>query len=446
MRRKKFSLEASRILAVLVMALIPPAAAHAANTYKVLHSFNGSPDGANPYAAVIFDARGNLYGTTTAGGSNGMGTVFKMTPKADGSWAEKVIYNFSSLGNCADGSGPQSQLTFDAAGNLYGTANGGVTSSCDGCGVVFKLAPNSNGTWTESVLYSFCSVAGCADGSTPSGGLIFDKAGTLYGTTEYGPSSNECSPGCGVVFKLAPNSNGTWMESVLYSFCSVAGCADGLSPLGSLIFDTAGNLYGTTQSGGLFSADCPNDGSGCGVVFKLRPNSNGSWTESVLYSFCSVAACADGFFPDAGLIFDAAGSLYGTTFWGGACCPTGGSGGVVFKLTANSDGSWRENVIHVFHGHPAAEPHAGVSFDAAGNLYGTTVDSESLPGKWGAIFKLGSGPGGGWTYDVLHTFRDTPAARPYAGLVVDKVGNLYGTATDCGSGYKCEGVVFEMIP
>jgi uncharacterized repeat protein (TIGR03803 family) len=194
---------------------------------------------------------------------------------------------------------PSAELIMDAAANLYGTTYHGGTS---GGGVVFKLAPDG----TETVLYSFCSQFNCADGDHPSAGLIMDGAGNLYGTTYYGGTS-----GGGVVFKLAPDGT----ETVLYSFCSQSNCADGSDPEAGLIMDGAGNLYGTTSDGG---------GTFGGVVFKLAPDG----TETVLYSFCSQSGCADGSYPEAGLIMDGAGNLYGTTLGGG----TSGTG-VVFMVT-----------------------------------------------------------------------------------------------------------------
>ena len=202
--------------------------------------------------------------------------MFKLAPNPDGTWTERVLYSFTGG---ADGLIPLAGLVFDAAGNLYGTTGYG---GADGSGVVFKLAPNPDGTWTESVLYSF---TGYADGSIPGAGLIFDPTGNLYGTTTSGGpfSAGECPAGCGVVFKLAPNPDGTWTESVLHSFTG----ADGQYPRAGLVFDVAGNLYGTTNGGGP-----DNDG----VVFKLKPNLDGTWTESVLYSFKDGA---DGGFPVA---------------------------------------------------------------------------------------------------------------------------------------------------
>jgi hypothetical protein len=422
------------------MTLVLQTGTAAASTSKVLYKFKGSPDGANPSASLIFDATGNLYGITTVGGTSYAGTVFKLTPNSNGSWRESVLYSFCSLRNCADGGNPNltdvgltgAGLIFDAAGNLYGTTTqGGSGSGCPsdvngGCGVVFKLTPNANGTWTESVLYSFCPLTNCADGENPAAGLIFDTAGNLYGTTPGGGhlGCGDIWPGCGVVFKLTPNANGSWTESVLYKFCSLTSCADGAAPFAGLIFDGAGNLYGTTVAGGF------NNG---GTAFKLKPHTDGSWTESLLYRE------NNGLIPEAGLIFDAAGNLYGTTTQGGI----NGYDGVVFKLKPNSNGSWTYSVVHYFHS--AFNPTAGLIFDASsGSLYGTVLHGG--PAGGGAVFKLAPMADGGWAYSVLRFFFGEPAMNPFGGLVLDKAGNLYGTTLNCGTGYNCQGVVFEITP
>jgi len=354
MSYKKFLGAASAALMVIVLTLVLAPAARAASQYKVLHTFNYS-DGANPQGDLIFDASGNIYGTTQNGGGHAPGgTAFKLTPKADGSWKESVVRSF----NGSDGGGPLAGLIFDAAGNLYGTTYEG---GARGYSTAFKLTPKADGRWTESLLHSFNG----SDGEYPYSGLIFDAAGNLYGATSNGGhGSNICAgTGCGVVFRLTPNADGGWTESVLHYFNG----GDGGNPQGSLIFDAAGNLYGTTSFGGAH---------GTGAVFKLTPNADGTWTESVLHSFNG----SDGEFPSSGLIFDATGNLYGTTVGGGdETCATGGCG-VVFKLTPNADGTWTENVLHRFRGKPAESPLAGLIFDATGNLYGTAIHSGSENG------------------------------------------------------------------
>jgi uncharacterized repeat protein (TIGR03803 family) len=421
MRQKKFWFVISGILVVFAVALILPTQTVAASKYKVLHRFHGK-DGHAPEATLIFDVAGNLYGTTMQGGgstqcSTGCGTVFKLTPNSDGSWTESVLYRFSGG---ADGNGPIGGLIFDAAGDLYGTTLFGGAS---GSGTVFKMKPNADGSWTESVLHTFTG----ADGANPWASLVFDMAGNLYSTTASGGAF-----GNGVVFMLAPNSDGTWTETVLHSFAG----ADGSFPVSPLIFDTAGNLYGTTFQGGSFTR-C---GRGCGIVFKLTPNSDGSWTESVLHSFTSGA----GKRPFAGVIFDAAGNLYGTATTGQKL-----GNGAVFKLTPNSDGSWTESVLHNFTGGgDGSYPYAGLTPDAAGNLYGATAGGGGAYTQCsigcGTVFKLTPNSDGSWTESVLHAFQAKPAANPYAGVVLDKAGHLYGTTISCGS--TCPGAVFEVTP
>jgi uncharacterized repeat protein (TIGR03803 family) len=415
MRQKKLWFRMSRILGVLAIILMLPAGAVAASKYKVLHRFTGK-DGAYSDTGLILDPAGNLYGTTRYGGASGPsgnGTVFELTPNSDGSWTESVLHNFCSRTNCADGDTPSAGLIFDTVGNLYGTTLYGA----NGYGVVFKLTPNSDGRWTESVLYGF---TGGVDGDSPYGGLMFDAAGNLYGATVDGGAY-----GYGVVFKLTPNSDGRWTESVLYSF---TGGADGSNPLAGVIFDTAGSLYGTTQMGG----------KGYGTVFKLTPNSDGRWTESVLYSF---TGGRDRGFPDAGVIFDGAGNLYGTT-----AGSSSENNGTVFKLTPNSHGSWTESVLYGFTFYRGAVPLDGLTFDAIGNLYGTTAfgDNRSCgPLGCGVVFKMVPQSNGRWAYTVLHAFEGKPAYNPFSGLVLDKAGNLYGTTDGCGG---CYGVVFEITP
>jgi uncharacterized repeat protein (TIGR03803 family) len=383
---------------------------------QVLFSFAGAGDPDHPYAALTFDKAGNLYGTTQMGGAYGQGTVFELTPTSSG-WSETVLYSFTGG---PDGGQPTGNVIFDAAGRLYGTTTVGGGGSCNlGCGTAFELTPGYGG-WKENVLYSF---NGSSDGRAPQAGLIFDAAGNLYGTTLMGGSDANCSSGCGTVFKLTQGGSG-WNHGVLYSF---AGGNDGASPYAGVIFDKSGNIYGTTSAGGP---------SGNGTVFKLAFN---SWNESVLYAF---AGGADGAAPEGGLLMDAANNLYGTTFQGGH-----GGYGVVFELSP-SNGNWQERVLHRFADAPAAGPVSGLVFDNAGNIYGTTMlgaNLTSCPSGCGTLFKLTAGAGGGWTFNVVHVFgHGTDGFKPTSNLIADGSGNLYGT-TQSGGSHK-EGVVFELIP
>jgi uncharacterized repeat protein (TIGR03803 family) len=315
----------------------------------VLYSFaQPERNGAEPSAGVIADKAGNFYGTTLeGGGTQGCGTVFKLAP--DGT--ETVLHAFCD--GAGDGRSPRAGLIADKAGNLYGTTmNGGGKS----LGAVFRLAPDR----TETLLYSF---VGVSDGSYPEAGLILDKGGNLYGTTRGGGTA-----GVGTVFRLAPDGT----ETVLYSF---RGGSDGASPVAGLLADEAGNLFGTTMTGG--GAGCY-ENQGCGTVFRLATDG----AETVLYSFQSGS---DGAFPLAGLISDSAGNLYGTTT---GCC--GESKGTVFKLAP--DGT--ETVLHAFTGgKDGAYPRSSL-IAKAGNLFGTTYAGGNMSclggggGGCGTVFKL----------------------------------------------------------
>jgi hypothetical protein len=222
---------------------------------------------------------------------------------------------------------PTGSLVFDSAGNLYGATLLRDTGTEDG--VVFELTPQQNGQWVESILYEFM---GGSDGAVPNGGLVFDASGNLYGTTRSGGNDKACEyRGCGVVFELSP-ALGAWTESILYTFCSQRKCGDGAIPVAGVIFDAKGNLYGTTSK----DSGCPSNNAVCGTVFELAPNSKGSWVERVIHRF--ILLSSDGFGPEAGVIFDSAGHLYGTTEYGGytnvKTCPSGQNGcGVVFEMT-----------------------------------------------------------------------------------------------------------------
>jgi uncharacterized repeat protein (TIGR03803 family) len=308
--------------------------------------------------------------------------------------------------------------------------------------------------WAASkykVLYSFKSGT---DGNFPSGALVFDTAGNLYGTTVNGGSSGTClygqGTGCGIVFQLKPNQSGNWTENVLHRF---QGGSDGANPNGSPIFDSAGNLYGATFQGGSGSSN------GCGTIFQLKPAQlkpaqlkpvATGWTESLVRTFCS-AGGNDGYFPGPGLIKDAAGNIYGLTASGGR-----NLGGVAFMLTPGS-GGWTETVLHSFClvgscSNLGAQPVAGLILDAAGNLYGETSAGgqvkfgclDGFPPGCGVVFKLTSQPDGKWTETVPHHFTGPDGGGPASSLISDGSGNLYGTTSYDGAfGF---GTVFRMSP
>lgn len=402
--------------------VIPFGMAHAKSRQTALYVFQGGSDGASPQAGLITDKAGNLYGTTYYGGGtgcygDGCGTVFKLAP--DGT--ETVLYTFQG-GN--DGEFPQAGLVQDKAGNLYGTTSEGGGTGCEynlGCGTVFKLAPDG----TETVYYTF---GGGSDGGDPQAGLIMDKTGNLYGTTnEGGGTGCDLGLGCGTVFKVAPGGT----ETVLHAFCAQQNCTDGANPEAGLIADKAGDLIGTTSLGGGGRADCFG-GVGCGTIFKLTSDG----TETTLYSFCAKNKCADGSTPQASLIADGKGNLYGTTSSGGAHCEGDGAGGcgTVFRLA--SDGS--ETVLHSFSGHRDGDaPVGGLIADKNGNLYGTTFyGSAKCYIGCGTVFTIA--PGG--TLTVLHEFvGGSDGGGPLAGLISDDAGNLYGTTFE-GGGANCNAI------
>jgi uncharacterized repeat protein (TIGR03803 family) len=277
-----------------------------------LHSFGGSNDGVYPYSGVTFDAAGNLYGTTV-GGPSGPGAVFKLTPSGD-SWTETVLWSF----NGSDGADPYGNLVLDSAGNIYGTTLEGGYSGCfyGTCGTVFELQ-SKGGYWAETVLHYF---QGGADGDEPYAGLTFDNSGNLFGVT-----SSDGPIGGGTVFELTP-ANGGWTYSVAYGLPGVTSSdMPNPGPRGNLVVDSAGNLYGTTIENGTQNE---------GTVFVLTP-SYGSYTYTALYNFCSIHGCPDGGWPWAGVVRDSYGNLYGATIAGGyeqGNCRVGGCG-VVFEIT-----------------------------------------------------------------------------------------------------------------
>ncbi|HEY5176349.1 MAG TPA: choice-of-anchor tandem repeat GloVer-containing protein [Terriglobales bacterium] len=300
----------------------------------------------HPWGRVAIGRDGTLYGTTAGGGIYGSGTVFHLTPSPTAPrsalvpWNETVLHSF----NGSDGSGPQNDLIFDQAGSIYGTIPyGGLCNS--GCGVVYKLTPSGSG-WTETLLYSFVG----NEGEHPIGGVVFGRSGNLYGVFEQGGPA-----GRGAVYQLSP-SGGSWTEQTLQGF---DGRDDGAYPVGGLIIDSSGNLYGTTS--------CCGYGGG-GTAFELMPGSGGGWTFNTLYRLPGNGV---GLGPVDKLLMDGAGNLYGTSYQGGDIY---GGRGAVFKLSF-SNGRWWYTSLHDFAGPPndGAEPHSNLVFDASGNLWGTTT-------------------------------------------------------------------------
>ena len=432
------------LLAFSVVLTIAPRC-WGASKFKVLYSFKGGTDGWLPGGTLTLRA-GKLYGSTVYGGNNqpacdgyGCGTVFELT-NAGGQWTENILYAFCPQSGCSDGANPNGSLVLDATGNLYGTTfdGGGGTQQCSmstgaGCGVVFELAPQKNGSWNENVLYRFQTNSG---GAGPQGGLVSDKAGKLYGTTA--AAGNCCSDiyywGAGVVFELLPGSSG-WTENVLYSFCSQPNCSDGNAPYAGLMWGADGALYGTTAFGGTGFEVCV---GGCGTAFKLAPQSKGSWKEDVPHAMRG----RDGVQPEAALVADRQGNLYGTTPLDGAF-----GYGTVFQLTYRN-GRWHYRVLYnfqtgSFYGSEATTP----VLDKAGNIYGTiwTSGDGNCDGlSCGLVYKLTPGPGGEWKYSVVHSFSGNDGGLPTADLIIDGKGNLYG-GTEAG-GPAGHGVIYEITP
>jgi uncharacterized repeat protein (TIGR03803 family) len=437
------------LLFVMLAIMITRLAQAQTRTETVLYSFTGSPDGGFPIAGLSRDAEGNFYGTTRSGGLSKSNCAFDgncgIVFKVDRTGHETVLYNFCSATNCTDGYAPYAGLIQDAAGNLYGTTEAGGLSSSNcaagTCGTVFKL----DTTGRETVLYNFCSAANCTDGYNPQASLIQDAAGNLYGTTSLGGnSSSNCQLGCGTVFKL----DTTGHETVLYTFCSAANCTDGANPYAGLIQDAAGNLYGTTVSGGNQNPYCSFYG-GCGTVFEVDTTGH----ETVLYTFCSAANCTDGANPYAGLIQDAAGNLYGTTYQGGTNrrYPFTAGSGTVFKV----DNMGQETVLHNFcavsNCADGALPTAPLIRDDAGNLYGTASSGGSFRNDHqfgaGTVFKLDNAGQDTVLYKFCTHVGDLSCAdgdTPFAGLIQDAAGDLYGTTLRGGVGAFNNGTVYKL--
>lgn len=430
--RGRYSLVASFVLILTGLVLTTGISAWGSDTFAVLYDFDYTT-GAYSMGDLIFDSAGNLYGTTADGGLENpncinfyCGVVFELSPSG-GSWTYTVLYYFTGG---ADGGQPHGRLTLDSKGNLYGTTYLGgtvVDGYCStGCGTVFELSP-SGGNWTFTLLHSFDG----SDGVSPRTGLTPDSSGNLYGTTSGdGGSTN-------TVFELSP-SGGSWTFSTLYSFTN---WDEGLFPYSDLAIDSAGNLYGATLLGGSSGPNCVH-GDGCGTLFELSP-SDGSWKFSLLHTFKGVkegAKSGDGVQPWGPLALDSAGNLYGTTNGGGEWPGFG----TVFKLS-QSAGKWKEQILHRFSGHDGQNPLGGVTV-VKGNLYGTTSAGDNCS-NCGTVFQLTPNrKGSGWKFTSLYSFTDgADGGGPYAGVISDASGNLYGTTTYGGGAYN-SGTLFELSP
>jgi hypothetical protein len=484
----RFSFPAQFFCTVAALCMLNVLAFSASNPREeTLYNFGGIPDGANAQSNLIA-ANGHAYGTTLQGGTGtciqgngssntGCGIVFELTPPNDrgGEWTEKVLYSFQA-GN--DGALPQAGLILDKEGNLYGTTSaGGDGAGCSpvfgvsGCGTVFELSPQDGGTWTEKILYAF---QGQTDGAYPTGGLVFDGKGRLYGTAQVG-GIGDCSGftgnafACGMVFQLTPPSSGdtAWSKAILHSF---NGSPDGMIPAGTLVFDNKGNIYGTTAYGGGLPCDGDWNQAFCGgIAFELSPPSSAgaSWTETILMTFYGLSDGAT--IPGGSVVLGQQGSLYGTTLVGG----NGGcseyfefsaiSCGVVFELTPSSgQAPWTYREIYSFNGttdgaYPANGT-AALALDEKGNLYGTAPNAGNQPncsngGKvpesgCGTVWQLAppSTGEGMWTETTLHAFTGgSDGGAPFGGVYL-KDGILFGTTSGQFGPPGTDGSVFALAP
>jgi hypothetical protein len=403
------------LIALSVALTFAPASAQTAKL-KVLHDFaayGSNTDGSVPYGPLVFDSKGNLYGVTIVGGTGqcgdyGCGTLYELSPAAGGAWDETIPYDFAA----ADGS-PWGALIFDRAGNIYGTTLGFGSA-------VYELSPGS-GTWSYNVLYS--------DGAGP--GLLMGSDGDLYGAI--GPGDYY---GLGAIGELLPGSGG-WTYNQLYSFTCDPSCAGGYNPPAPPIWDSKGNLWGTMFTGGIGRPACANDAGGCGVIFDMTPNDDGTWNYQVIHRFAS--SPTDGQFPDAGLTLDAAGNFYGDTEGGGTH-----NLGIIFEFSV-SDGKVKGSIIHNFSNcSTGCYPEGTLAIDKSGNLYGMAQGGPNSCGfSCGVVFKLAPQKNGTWKYSVVYNLDETTGgALPYYGLILDNEGNLYGV-TSSGGQYG-GGTAFEI--
>lgn len=404
MSYKTFTL-ALVIFTAILGFLTTPSTAYAAQE-TVLYSFCSLPhcaDGQFPVAGLVMDKAGNLYGVTPEGGEFNAGVVFELIHTGSG-WQEKVLHTFGSV-LTSDGNGPSGPLVMDDEGNLYGaTTSGGAFNN----GIVFELVP-TNGVWIEKILCSFDQNG--LNGNGTKSGLVRDSQGHLYGTAFWGGF------GCGTVFEVAQAQNGQWAARTILAFDIDQ--SKGANPAAGLTLDKLGNLYGTTENGGR---------AGVGVVFELlRSSAWTGWNEKVLYNFGSIQY--DGNNPVTGVIFDKAGNLYGTTGTGAY------SFGSVFELIPEKNGQWTEKQIC-----PGSCYGPGpLTFDNAGNLYSTFPIGGTY--NYGSVFELSPTGNGSWEETVLNNFDVTDGSIPTGNLVVDASGNIYGVTS---AGGEHDGVVYEI--
>lgn len=420
---------------VSTAAILTFCASAEAATYRLLYKFAGGNNGRSPHGGVILDANGALYGTTTYGGSMGLGTVFKLNPPVapDTRWTKTTLHVFS--GGYGGGAPVYGSLTSDSNGAVYGmTSNGGAA----GLGTIYRLTPPipPEAKWIKTVLYSF---KGGSDGYSPTGSLTFGPDGALYGATYAGGGAFSCLGGnnCGVVFKLSPPIPPAvkWTETVIHRFQG----SDGYAPYAvKLALDASGALYGTTHAGGAY---------GHGTVFKLTAPTQPAtpWTETVLHNFAGDRK--DGAQPRSGVILDGVGALYGTTLIGGYW-----GAGVVYKLTPPTPPATRWTFTVLRHHRATTSegggPYAPPTFGPDGALYGTTTGAGAgSSGLLGSVYKLAppTPPATQWTISILHAFKGGWDGKEpsFGGLIFDAAGALYGTTmlggpADAGTIYQIQ--------
>jgi len=418
-REAAFGIAVLSILSVFtILMLVQPAAAA---KLTILHAFCSDDyctDGASPLGTLALDAAGNIYGTTQ--GTNSVyegypyGTAFKITPKNQFT----SLHEFCSTSGCDDGIYPQSDITLDTKGNLYGTASMGGSHEK---GVVFKISP----TGTLTVLHSFCSnevVSVCVDGDQPEGSVVLDSAGSVYGLTYDGGNN-----GYGLLYKISA----TKALSTIYNFCASSGCIDGERPDGRLLNDGKGNLFGVTYYGGAH---------GYGELFKVTIATKRLTT---LYSFCKLSGCPDGAYPRGGLAMDKARNLYGVTTYGGGSS----NAGVLYKITAAGKSY---TVLRRFCAlsfcTDGSRPNGALAISTAGIVYGTTNGGGNTSAR-GVLFHYNTVKKAyGVTYSFCAQTACNDGANPAtdAGVAIDKAGNLYGTTTYGGKGNQ--GIVYKIVP
>jgi len=406
-------------LSLIILPIVLLVAGGQAQTFTVLHSFTGGADGASPFSSLAIDHYDNLYGAATFGGAHefctssfgvGCGAIFKMTHRGSG-WTFATLYEFG--GHPFDGANPVGTPTLAPDGTIYGTTDSGGIGGCSdlggGCGTIFRLqprptiCPSLSCPWTETILYSFMERG---DGGNPTGAMAMDAAGILYGTTLTGNETDD------VVFEAGAMG----YYQVLHTFTGYP--TDGSYAYAGPTIDSGGNLYGTTVQGG---------SNGGGTVYQLKHSGSG-WNESVIYNF---EGGANGASPAAGLVLDPSGNLYGIT--------QTNPFHVIFSLTP-MNGGWNFTNLYSFPGD--GQNHLlysnTLARDASGNLYGTDNNGE------GSVFEL-SPAGGGWNYTQLYQFTGgSDGGNPGGGVVLDSVGNLYGTTTTGGA--QGHGTVWEITP